>query len=91
MKTITILLFATLMLASCYSTLHLHNTGTYTIKQRAGDVTEFYEVKGKYTIISDTLKKNDKIVINVIKAGGFKRSNKRKPEEVPNNNALVKE
>ncbi|MEP7109247.1 MAG: hypothetical protein ABI760_14735 [Ferruginibacter sp.] len=72
MKNIFSFLTAAVILASCYTPNHLHETGTYTIKERNGDLTEFYEVKGKYNVISDTLKKDDKIVINVIKARPFK-------------------
>ena len=62
-------LLISIMLFSCYSAKTLHNTGAYTIKSRNGNVTEFFEVKGKYIIPSDTLKVNDKVIINVIKAG----------------------
>ena len=68
MKTISILCVALSIFISCTTPNHLHDTGIYTIKERNGSVTEFYEVKGKYQIFSDTLKVNDKIVINVIKA-----------------------
>ena len=68
MKQLLIFVATTAILASCYSSEHLHNSGTYTIKERKGNITEFYEVKGRYSVISDTLKVNDKIVINVIKA-----------------------
>ena len=73
-----LLIFAVIIavLASCYSSEHLHNSGTYTIKVRKGNITEFYEVKGKYSVISDTLKVNDKIVINVIKARPAKSKSK---------------
>lgn len=80
-----------IVLTSCYSKLHLHQSGTYTIKERNGSITEFWEVKGKYTILSDTLKKNDKIVINVIKAGGFNRVNKRDTKDVPNSKTIAKD
>jgi hypothetical protein len=53
--------------ASCITPTRLHTTGVYTIKKRSGSVTEFYEVKGQYQILSDTLKVNDKIIINVIR------------------------
>ncbi|MEO6719306.1 MAG: hypothetical protein ABIN67_03030 [Ferruginibacter sp.] len=52
----------------CNTPSHLHNTGVYTIKKRIGSTTEFYEVKGQYQVFSDTLKVNDKIIINVIRA-----------------------
>ncbi len=91
MKTFIRLTLVTLLFASCYSTLHLHQSGIYTIKERDGNATEFYEVAGKYTVVSDTLKRNDKIVINVIKAGGFKRSNKKKPDDTSNINTVAKD
>ncbi|MEO7767601.1 MAG: hypothetical protein ABIS01_09250 [Ferruginibacter sp.] len=78
MKQILIFLIIVMVHASCNTTQYLHQSGAYTIKNREGDVTEFYEVKGKYNVISDTLKENDKIIINVIKAGNFKRSGKMK-------------
>jgi hypothetical protein len=68
MKTTLQILTLAFIFASCNTSSRLHDTGVYTIKERNGSMTEFYEVKGKYHIISDTLKINDKIVINVIKA-----------------------
>ena len=73
---ISIFLTMAVIFISCYSAEHLHESGTYTIRERNGDETEFYEVRGKYKITSDTLKKNDKIVINVIKASSNKKSRK---------------
>ena len=58
------------LLASCSPSLH--NTGKYTIKTREGNLTTFNEVRGKYVVESDTLKVNDTITINVIKAGKHK-------------------
>ncbi|MCW3091957.1 MAG: hypothetical protein JWP81_3026 [Ferruginibacter sp.] len=78
MKRISTLLAAIAIFTSCNTTQYLHQSGTYTIKERNGDVTEFYEVKGRYNVMSDTLKPNDKIVINLIKARPFKQSAKRK-------------
>ncbi|MEO6548751.1 MAG: hypothetical protein ABIN94_12150 [Ferruginibacter sp.] len=68
MKKLRISIAIITVFASCNTTQHLHESGTYTIKEKNGDVTEFYEVKGRFSLVSDTLKKNDKIFINVVRA-----------------------
>ena len=85
MKKVLLLLITAAIFYSCTPSQHLHQSGTYTIKERDGDLTEFYEVKGKYNVTSDTLKKNDKIVINVIKARPMKKTGKVKSEIASSN------
>ena len=78
MKKILILGSIILIFTHCNSTQYLHEPGTYTIKQKDGDMTQFLEVKGTYSIISDTLKKNEKITINVVKARPSKKTSRQK-------------
>ena len=75
-----ILIFASIILifTCCNSTEYLHEPGTYTVKQRSGDMMQFPEARGTYSVLSDTLKKNDKVTINVVKAKQSKKTNRQK-------------
>ena len=70
MKKITAIIALVILLASCATTKpsHPEATGIYTIATiDTGDVVTFKEVRGKYLILSDTIKVGDKIILNVIK------------------------
>ncbi len=75
-----ILIFASIILTftCCNSTQYLQEPGTYTIKRKEGDMTQFLEAKETYAIFSDTLKKNDKIIKNVVKAKPPRKTTRQK-------------
>lgn len=60
------LFIATLFFCSCTAPKRMAS-GTYTIKQIYGASVSFKEIDGKYFLMSDTLKVNDKITMNVIR------------------------
>jgi len=62
----TILFLAAIFLYSCAPPQKL-TTGTYTIKTIHGVTVSFREVTGQYFLMSDTIKVNDRITINIIK------------------------
>lgn len=63
----TIIAMLAVILFSCSTEKALHQSGTYKIKTKEGNVTTFEGVKGEYQVPNDTLKAGDKITINVIR------------------------
>lgn len=58
-----------IILFGCNASKRLQYTGAYTVKEKKGELVRFFEVKGRYLINSDTLKKDDRITIIVVRKG----------------------
>ena len=61
-------LFIILILFSSCAGARLHKSGIYTIDTREGNATTFKEVRGRYILLSDTLKPGDKVEMLEVKS-----------------------